>query len=324
MRVLGIESSCDETGIGLVDSEQGVIGQALFSQSQLHEPYGGVVPELASRDHACRFIPLIDEALGNTSLDKVDAIAYTAGPGLIGALLTGSVFAHSLAMALNIPALAIHHLEAHLLTLQLDDPAPSPPFVALIVSGGHTQLVFVETAGQYQLLGETRDDAAGEAFDKTAKALGLGYPGGPEIERLAQQGHSGRFTLPRPMLAGLEFSFSGLKTSVLRLIEQSPNDAQTHADIALAFEEAVIDTLVHKCQLALKETNAHSLAIAGGVSANTRLRQALRAFSAAVFFPAHELCTDNGVMIAYAGLSRCKTASAQFPDVYPRWDMTTL
>lgn len=324
MRVLGIESSCDETGIGLVDSEQGVLGQALFSQADLHQPYGGVVPELASRDHACRLIPLVRQALSGTSLDELDAVAYTAGPGLIGALLTGSVFAHSMAMALNIPALAIHHLEAHLLTLQLNDPVPPYPFVALIVSGGHTQLVFVQGNRQYRLLGETRDDAAGEAFDKTAKVLGLRYPGGPEIERLAKHGRRDKFLLPRPMLDGLDFSFSGLKTHALRTIEKSPDDFQTRADIALAFEEALVETLVHKCRLALKETQAHTLAVVGGVSANARLRAAFEHFPQKVFFPSQALCTDNGVMIAYTGLLRYDTAAAEFPDVYPRWNLVDL
>ena len=324
MRVLGIESSCDETGIGLVDSVHGVMGQALFSQSDLHEPYGGVVPELASRDHACRFIPLIEQALGDTSIKELDAIAYTAGPGLIGALLTGAVFAHSMALALNIPALAIHHLEAHLLTLQLGNPAPPYPFVALLVSGGHTQLVYVKEPGSYRLLGSTRDDAAGEVFDKVGKALGLGYPGGPEIEKLAQQGCDTGLTLPRPMLKGLEFSFSGLKTHTLRLIEDRANSKQARADIARAFEQAAVDTLTHKCRLALQETSVKTLAAVGGVSANKRLRHQLSQLPAQTFFPPQELCTDNGVMVAYAGLAHGRNKGALFPDVHPRWDMTGL
>ncbi len=325
MRILGIETSCDETGIGLVDSEQGIIGQSLFSQVELHQPYGGVVPELASRDHACRLIPLIRQAIAKTRIQDIDAVAYTAGPGLASALLTGAVFAHSIAYALEVPALAIHHMEAHLLTLQLNTPAPKPPFVALLVSGGHTQLVLVKKPGCYTLLGESLDDAAGEAFDKTAKLLGLPYPGGPEIERLAQQGRSGRFQFPRPMLdKGLDFSFSGLKTCVLRTVQNGPSDPQTKADIALAFEEAIIETLVTKCRYALEQTRVRHLASAGGVSANISLRQALSKLPAEVFFPQHELCTDNGVMIAYAGLFRYTRRGADFPQIYPRWQLPSL
>lgn len=322
MHILGIETSCDETGVGLVSSEQGIIGQALFSQAELHQAYGGVVPELASRDHACRLTPLVRQALSGTRLEDIDAVAYTAGPGLAGALLTGAVFAHGIAEALRIPALAIHHMEAHLLTLQLSTLPPEPPFVVLLVSGGHTQLVLVKKPGAYVMLGESLDDAAGEAFDKTARLLGLSYPGGPAIERIAQRGCRGRFQLPRPMLdKGLDFSFSGLKTSVLRTVQSNPSDIQTKADIALAFEEAIVETLATKCHYAIEHTGVRRLAAAGGVSANNALRKALQRLPAEVFFPRHDLCTDNGVMIAYAGLFRYSCEGADYPQIYPRWQL---
>ena len=329
MRVLGIETSCDETGIGVVDSERGIVGEALFSQAELHRPYGGVVPELASRDHVRRLLPLVRQALGGGSLQEIDAVAYTAGPGLIGALLTGAMFGHSMAWALGVPAFAVHHLEAHLFALQLETPAPSAPFVVLLVSGGHTQLVVVEEPGRYVMLGESCDDAAGEAFDKTAKILGLSYPGGPEIERLALKGRPGRFRFPRPMTKkpGLNFSFSGLKTHVLHTVRESPGDEQTKADVAYAFEEAVVDTLTQKCRGALAKTRLRRLAAAGGVSANRRLREKLGEFRRQgidVFFPRPELCTDNGVMIAYTGLQKLNAgrAAAVWPEVRPRWPLS--
>ena len=331
MRVLGIETSCDETGIGVADSECGIIGQALFSQIDLHRPYGGVVPEIASRDHVQRLIPLVETALANESLSSVDAVAYTAGPGLIGALMTGALFGHSLAWSLGIPALAIHHLEAHLLILQMDNPSPQIPFIALLVSGGHTQLVLVEGLGRYRLLGETLDDAVGEAFDKTAKILGLPYPGGPAIEQLAHQGRPGKYEFPRPMAhkPGLDFSFSGLKTYVLNTFSDSPKDEQTKADIAYAFEQAAVAALVLKCRRALDETGISQLAVAGGVSANQCLRTQLGKFGkngVSVFFPKMELCTDNGVMIAYAGLQRYQAGQTgvQWPEIRPRWSLLDL
>ena len=336
MRVLGIETSCDETGIGLVDSEQGVIAQALLSQIELHSPYGGVVPELASRDHVLNLLPLIRKTLRDSDLRQVDAVAYTAGPGLIGALLTGAMLGHALAWALRRPALGVHHMEAHLLTLLLDDPAPEPPFIALLVSGGHTQLVRVKTFGEYEMLGDTLDDAAGEAFDKTAKLLGLNYPGGPEIEKLARQGDSRRFDFPRPMTRkpGLDFSFSGLKTHVRNVLRDNPQDAQTKADVARAFEEAVVDTLAVKCRRALQQTQCGQLVVAGGVSANSRLRDRLRSLeqgrrsggNVQVFFPRPELCTDNGVMIAHAGLLRLQAGAEgdTWPQLRTRWDLGEL
>lgn len=340
MRVLGIETSCDETGVGLVDSERGVVGEALFSQIAVHAPYGGVVPELASRDHVRRLLPLIGEALGDGGLQQVDAVAYTAGPGLIGALLTGATLAHALAWSRGLPALGVHHMEAHLLALLLDNPAPKPPFIALLVSGGHTQLVLVRTIGDYQIIGRTLDDAVGEAFDKTARLLGLRYPGGPEIERLARHGNPGHFDFPRPMTSrpGLDFSFSGLKTHVRNvLLEHSTderNDEQIKADIAREFEEAVVDTLVIKCRYALKQSHCERLAVAGGVGANLRLRKRLCALEKGdgvrVFLPPQRLCTDNGVMIAHAGLLRLQSAgraggkSDSWPQARPRWSLENL
>lgn len=337
MRVLGIETSCDETGVGLVDSQHGVVGQALFSQTEIHAPYGGVVPELASRDHVRRLLPLIEEALGGAGgagLEQVDAVAYTAGPGLIGALLTGATLGHALAWARGLPALGVHHLEAHLLAPLLDAPSPEPPFVALLVSGGHTQLVLVEDLGDYTILGDTLDDAVGEAFDKTAKLLGLSYPGGPEVEKLARSGDPARFAgrlgFPRPMLRkpGLDFSFSGLKTHVRKVLRDVPGDEQTKADVALAFEEAVTEVLAVKCRRALKQTRCDRLVVAGGVSANRRLRESLKSLArrGGVFFPRPALCTDNGVMIAYAGLLRLQAGeeSTPWPQVHPRWNLESL
>ncbi len=311
MRVLGIESSCDETGVAIYCSEQGLIADVLYSQIMMHRDFGGVVPELASRDHVKHIVPLVDEALRQGGLDKkqLDAIAYTAGPGLIGALLTGACFAKSLAFALNIPALAVHHLEAHLLAAKLDSPALDFPFVVLLVSGGHTQLIEARALGDYELLGETLDDAVGEAFDKTAKLMGVPYPGGAELARIADLGLSD-YTLsrfPRPMTdrPGLDFSFSGLKTHALMAWNNSPRHDSARAAIAKAFQDAVIETLVIKCQRALTQVNSKRLVVAGGVGANRALREALGKvmvdLHGEVFFPRPEYCTDNGAMVAYAG-----------------------
>ena len=346
MRVLGIETSCDETGIALLEGDDRLraraLGEALFSQAAIHQPYGGVVPELAARDHIVRLVPMLEEAVGSHRLDDIDAVAYTAGPGLISPLLTGAMFAHGLAMALERPAIGIHHLEAHLLSPRLsetdseNDTAPAFPFVALLVSGGHTALYLVEALGRYELLGQTLDDAAGEAFDKTARLLGLDYPGGPAIAELAESGRPGRYELPRPMLkhAGLDFSFSGLKTHAATLFRDAKvaDDAQARADFALAFEEAVTDALTVKCRRALQQTGALDLVVAGGVSANRRLRDKLSAeisaktAQAKVHFPEQRLCTDNGLMIAYAGLVRLAHGASPdaFPNVRPRWALSDL
>ncbi len=312
MRVLAIESSCDETGIAVYDSEQGLLSHTLYSQIALHQEYGGVVPELASRDHVRKTLPLIEQALqdANTRREQLDGIAYTAGPGLIGALLVGATIGRSLAWSLGIPAIGVHHMEGHLLAPMLEAQRPEFPFVALLVSGGHTMLVRVDGIGRYQILGESVDDAAGEAFDKTAKLLKLGYPGGPQISRLAQQGNPQRFRFPRPMTnrPGLEFSFSGLKTFALTTLQQNGDDEQTKADIACAFEEAVVDTMVIKCRRALEQTGLRRLVLAGGVSANRSLRQKMAKLAAdqgmELFYPQPQFCTDNGAMIAYAGCQR--------------------
>ena len=331
MLVLGIETSCDETGIGLVDSQRGIVGEAVFSQVEIHRPHGGVVPELASRDHLRKILPLIEKALGAHRLEAVDAVAYTAGPGLIGALLTGAVFAHGLAWALARPAIGIHHMEAHLLVCGMDENAPAPPYLALLVSGGHTQLIEVRGLGDYRLLGETLDDAVGEAFDKVARMLGLDYPGGPAIENLARSGRRGRFHFSRPMSdrPELDFSFSGLKTQVLRTVQQHGGNGQTAADIALAFENAAVDALMIKCRQAIERSGLAKLVIAGGVAANRSLRariEALRADGVQVFCPARELCTDNGVMIAHAGLLRLEAGQAPdpAPQVRARWPIDEL
>lgn len=311
MRVLGIESSCDETGVAIYCSEQGLIADALFSQIMMHRVYGGVVPELASRDHVKHLVPLVDEVLKKANLNKtqLDAIAYTAGPGLMGALLTGACFAKSLAFALNIPSIAVHHLEAHLLAAMLDSPDLEFPFVVLLVSGGHTQLIEARALGDYHLLGDTLDDAVGEAFDKTAKLMGIPYPGGAELARLADlnQSHDALPKFPRPMTdrPGLDFSFSGLKTHALTAwINSAQNDVARSA-ISKAFQDAVVETLVIKCRRALKERVGRRLVVAGGVGANHALRAALMALMAelegVVYFPRHAYCTDNGAMVAYAG-----------------------
>lgn len=338
MLVLGLETSCDETGVALYDSERGLLADALFSQIDLHRIYGGVVPELASRDHVKRMLPLIRQVLdeGERTLQDLDGIAYTAGPGLVGALLVGAACARAMAFALDIPAIGVHHMEGHLLAPMLEDNPPEFPFVALLVSGGHTQLVRVDGIGRYQLLGESIDDAAGEAFDKTAKLLGLDYPGGPEIARLAQQGVAGRFRFPRPMTdrPGLEFSFSGLKTSVLNSWNKcqaaGEADEQTRADIALAFEQAVVETLTIKCRRALEQEGLRSLVIAGGVSANLSLRQSLedmlQELGGQVFYARPRFCTDNGAMIAYAGCQRLLAGQQEGPEIHARarWPMTEL
>lgn len=338
MLVLGLETSCDETGVALFDSEQGLLADALFSQIDLHRVYGGVVPELASRDHVKRMLPLIRQVLEEAKRDasQVDAIAYTAGPGLVGALLVGASCAQAMAFAWGIPAVGVHHMEGHLLAPMLEAQPPAFPFVALLVSGGHTQLVRVDGIGQYELLGESIDDAAGEAFDKTAKLMGLRYPGGPEIAALAQRGTPGRFVFPRPMTdrPGLDFSFSGLKTSTLTTWQQcrsaGDDGEQTRCDIALAFQQAVVDTLTIKCRRALQQTGLKRLVIAGGVSANQSLRESLEQMlgelNGQVFYARPRFCTDNGAMIAYAGCQRLLAGQQDGPQiaVQARWPMETL
>jgi N6-L-threonylcarbamoyladenine synthase len=309
MRVLGIETSCDETATAVYDSEKGLIANIIYSQIPIHQKYGGVVPELASRDHIRKLIPLVDKVIQDANLtkDQIDGIAYTAAPGLIGALLVGAAVGKSLGFALNIPTIAVHHMEAHLLAPMLEENKPEFPFVALLVSGGHSMLVEVEEFGKYNLLGETLDDAAGEAFDKVAKLLGLPYPGGPAVAKLAEQGNRERFHFPRPMTdrPGLDFSFSGLKTFTVNTLHEQGDDSQTKADIACAFQEAVVDTIVIKCRRALEQTGLMRLIMAGGVSANLRLREKLKKMAqehhAQVFYPRFEFCTDNAAMIAYAG-----------------------
>lgn len=309
MRVLGIETSCDETGVAIYDGQQGLLGQELYSQVKMHAEYGGVVPELASRDHIRKLLPLTQALLKKTKLklQDIDAIAYTAGPGLIGALLVGAGFAKSLAYGLNIPCLPVHHLEAHLVAPLLDESVPNYPFLALLVSGGHTQLLAVKALGEYELLGETLDDAVGEAFDKTAKLMGLSYPGGPALAALALQGEPGVYRFPRPMTdrPGLDFSFSGLKTFALNTYNASTQDKKAKADIAYAFQEAVCETLLIKCKRALQQTSFKQLVVAGGVSANTHLRNQLQALmtkmGGQLFLPAKEYCTDNGAMVALLG-----------------------
>ncbi len=338
MLILGLETSCDETGVALYDTHRGLLADALYSQVDVHAEYGGVVPELASRDHVRKALPLIEDVLhqAGCKAGDIEGIAYTAGPGLVGALMVGATLAKALAWGWGIPVLGVHHMEGHLLAPMLEENHPDYPFVALLVSGGHTQLVRVDRIGQYRLLGESLDDAAGEAFDKAAKMIGLPYPGGPQIARLAQRGDSHRFHFPRPMVnrPGLDFSFSGLKTftlnTVARCREASGLSEQDKCDIARAFEDAVVDTLVIKCRRALKQEGLSTLVIAGGVSANLRLRSqlesALSKEGARVFYPAPAFCTDNGAMIAYAGAQRL--AAGQVDDdntrVRPRWPMEEL
>lgn len=334
MLILGIETSCDETGVALYDAAAGkLLGHVVHSQVAMHEAYGGVVPELASRDHIRRLIPLAHALLERAGREAADlgAVAYTEGPGLAGALLVGASFAHALAFALGVPAIGIHHLEGHLLSPLLSARRPAFPFVALLVSGGHTQLMRVEGVGRYELLGETQDDAAGEAFDKTATLLGLGYPGGPALSQLAEQGRPGRHKLPRPMIASgdLEFSFSGLKTAVLTLVKGVDGDAQFRADVARAFQDAIVEVLVAKCDQAMLRTGLTRLVVAGGVGANRQLRAALDARSKAqgydVYTPEAELCTDNGAMIALAAALRMQAGLAADRGhaftVRPRWDL---
>ena len=334
MRVLGIETSCDETGIALYDSERGLLAHALYSQVALHAEYGGVVPELASRDHVRKTLPLIATVLKEAGLTakEINGVAYTAGPGLIGALLVGAAIGRSIGFAWGVPTVAVHPMEGHLLAPMLEPNPPAFPFIALLVSGGHTQLVKVTQLGHYQILGESVDDAVGEAFDKTAKLLGLGYPGGAALATLAEQGDPSRFHFPRPMVdrPGLDFSFSGLKTFALNTAEKYGLDAQTKADIARAFQDAVVDTLVIKCRRALRETGWKTLVVAGGVGANRALRAALIAMAQAekaqVYFPRPEFCTDNGAMIAYVGCQRL-LAGEQTDlaiDVYPRWSLSEI
>jgi N6-L-threonylcarbamoyladenine synthase len=337
MRVLGIETSCDETGVAVYDSERGLLAHALYSQVKMHAEYGGVVPELASRDHIRRLLPLVETVLeqSGTAPKDLDGVAYTAGPGLLGALLVGGCVARALAFGWGILAVGVHHMEAHLLAPMLEPEPPAFPFVALLVSGGHTQLVEVAGIGRYAILGESLDDAAGEAFDKVAKMLELDYPGGPHLARLAEQGDGGRFDFPRPMTRqpGLDFSFSGLKTHTATLIRElggAQITARDRADVAASFQEAVVDTLVIKCRRALQQTGLARLVIAGGVSANLRLRMRLREETEArgwrVFYARHEFCTDNGAMIALAGCHRL--LAGQHDDLavraQARWPMESL
>ncbi|MEN9464497.1 MAG: tRNA ((37)-N6)-threonylcarbamoyltransferase complex transferase subunit TsaD [Pseudomonadota bacterium] len=338
MKVLGIESSCDETGIALYDTERGLLAHRIYSQIAVHAQYGGVVPELASRDHIRKVTPLIQEVLAEAevSLKELDGVAYTEGPGLVGALMVGALVGRSLAWALDIPALGVHHMEGHLLAPMLEADRPAFPFIALLVSGGHTQLLRVDGIGRYVLLGESLDDAAGESFDKAAKMLGLPYPGGPALSQLAERGDDQRFAFPRPMTdrPGLDFSFSGLKTQVRTTILTQANDGvlaeQDKANIAACFQAAVVDTLVLKCQRALKQEQVKRLIIAGGVGANKRLRaelkQAVEKLGGQVFYPRLELCTDNGAMIAYAGAQRLLAGqrSGLEVQVVPRWPLSDL
>jgi N6-L-threonylcarbamoyladenine synthase len=334
MLILGIETSCDETGVALYDSGRGLLAHALHSQVRLHAEYGGVVPELASRDHVRKTLPLLRNIFQQASVEpcQVEGVAYTRGPGLIGALLVGAAIGRSLAFAWNVPALGVHHMEGHLLAPMLEAEPPEFPFVALLVSGGHSLLVRVNGIGRYQILGESIDDAAGEAFDKTAKLLGLPYPGGPALAKLAEQGTPGRFKFPRPMTdrPGCDFSFSGLKTAAIntwRKLEPAP---ENQADVARAFEEAVVDTLAIKCQRALQATGLQRLVVAGGVGANRRLRERLRELAeergGRVYYPRLEFCTDNGAMIAYAGWRRLAAGQMEDTaiDVLPRWPLDSL
>lgn len=341
MRILGIETSCDETGIAIYDEEKGILAHRLFSQIAVHADYGGVVPELASRDHVRKTIPLVQAVFDDANLtpQDIDGVAYTAGPGLVGALLVGCSIGRSLAYGWNLPAIPVHHMEGHLLAPMLEDDVPDFPFVALLVSGGHTMMVRVDGIGKYELLGESVDDAAGEAFDKTAKLLGLDYPGGPVLAKMAEQGTPNKYKFPRPMTdrPGLDFSFSGLKTSAATTIHKeltstlnNADKAQIKADIAYAFQEAVVDTLAIKCKRALKQTGLNRLVIAGGVSANKMLREKLadttQKLGGKVYYPRPEFCTDNGAMIAFAGMQRLKSgvkADLSFKAT-PRWPLDTL
>jgi len=334
MIVLGIETSCDETGVALYAAEGGLLAHALYSQIELHARYGGVVPELASRDHVRKLLPLVEQVIDNASIKKVDigGVAYTAGPGLVGALLVGATTGRSLAWALGVPAIGVHHMEGHLLAPMLEQRPPGFPFLALLVSGGHTLLVSVAGVGDYRVLGDSVDDAVGEAFDKTATLLGLAYPGGPALARLALQGDASRYRFPRPMTdrPGLDFSFSGLKTFALNTWQQSAQGEQDRADIARAFEEAVVDTLLIKCRRALEQTSLQTLVIAGGVGANVRLRERLGELMSQqggrICYPRPEFCTDNGAMIAYAGYQRLQAGQHEGLSIKatPRWSLEEL
>jgi N6-L-threonylcarbamoyladenine synthase len=334
MKILGIETSCDETGVAIYDTDNGLLSHELYSQVKLHADYGGVVPELASRDHVRKIVPLIKRTIqsaGLTSSD-IDGVAFTRGPGLVGALLVGSSVGRSLAYAWGVPACGVHHMEGHLLAPMLDNNPPPFPFIALLVSGGHSMIVDVQGIGQYKVLGESLDDAAGEAFDKTAKLLGLDYPGGPLLAKLAEKGEGGQYKFPRPMTdrPGLDMSFSGLKTFAANTIRACDGSEQTKANIALAFQEAVVDTLLIKCQRALKQTAQKRLVIAGGVSANKHLRASLqdlhRRKGIEVYYPAFEYCTDNGAMIAFAGAQRLLAGESVGLDTkaMPRWALDSL
>lgn len=334
MRILGIETSCDETGVAIYDSNLGLLADVLYSQTAIHQEYGGVVPELASRDHIRKIVPLIEELMlkTNTTKKNLEGIAYTAGPGLVGALMVGATLGRTLAFALNIPAIGVHHMEGHLLAPMLEPNPPAFPFIALLVSGGHTQLVQVERFGQYKIIGDTLDDAVGEAFDKTARLLGLGYVGGAALAALAEQGNPDRFHFPRPMIdrPGLDFSFSGLKTFAANTIAKYGLDEQTRADIARAFQDAVVETLMMKCKRALKMTHKDRLVVAGGVGANRALRDALHKMTAkidaTVYFPRQAFCTDNGAMIAYVGCQRLLAGQKEnlAIQVHPRWSLSEL
>lgn len=328
MKVLGIETSCDDTGIAIYDEGEGIIANSLYSQTAMHNKYGGIVPELASRDHIRKLLPLMEQALkeAKCKLSDIHAIAYTRGPGLMGALMVGAAFAKGLGYANQLPCIGVHHMEAHLLAPLLEKPAPEFPFIALLVSGGHTLLVLVKQFGDYQILGESVDDAAGEAFDKVAKLLGLPYPGGPAIEKLAEGGDVSRFKFPRPMTdrSGLDFSFSGLKTSVLNIYEKFKNEENCKANIAAGFQIAVIETLLIKCERALKEVGIKSLVVAGGVSANQYLRKRFQKLDESVFYPRYEYCTDNAAMVAYAGFLRIKSGYVDKDfaiQVRARWEL---
>lgn len=334
MLVLGIETSCDETGVALYDEERGLLANVLYSQVKLHADYGGVVPELASRDHVRKIIPLLRELFRQAGVSgkDIEGIAYTAGPGLIGALLVGAGLARSLAWTWGIPVLGVHHMEGHLLAPMLESDPPPFPFIALLVSGGHTLLVRVEGLGRYQILGETMDDAVGEAFDKTAKLLGLPYPGGPALAHLAEQGDPHRFKFPRPMTdrPGLDFSFSGLKTFAVNTWHKLEPTPQNRADVARAFEDAIIETLVIKCRRVLREIPIRTLVVAGGVGANRRLREYLAKMAGQeggrVYYPRPEFCTDNGAMISYAGCRRLAAGQRMDSEIYatPRWPLDSL
>lgn len=332
MTILGIETSCDDTGVALYAPRRGIIAEAVSSQNDIHEAFGGVVPELASRDHIRKLLPLVKKILAEAELSTRDitGVAYTAGPGLPGALMTGAAFGRALAQALQVPSVGVHHMEGHLLAPLISDEHPDCPFLALLVSGGHTQIVLVHAIGRYQILGETLDDAVGEAFDKVARMLGLGFPGGPEVARVAETGDPKAIDFPRPMTdrRGLELSFSGLKTAVRNLVAmRSPIDSQVRADIAASFQQAVVDTLRIKVGRALEETGIGQLVVAGGVSANKCLRQEFeRGLNAKCFFPAASLCTDNGAMIAYAGYWRLSRGHEEPLSIHtrPRWPLSEL